>query len=45
MVMHEGKIVTDALMLREEQAIKTILKTSSFESTITQINIDDQSDF
>jgi exodeoxyribonuclease VII large subunit len=45
MVMHEGKIVTDALMLREEQAIKTILKTSSFESTITQINIDDQPDF
>jgi exodeoxyribonuclease VII large subunit len=45
MVTHENKIVTDISMLKKGQTVKTILKRSSFESAINQINIDDQPDF
>ncbi len=45
MVTFNDKVITDVTLLQKDQQVKTILKNSSFESSITQINIDDQSNF
>ncbi|MES2648761.1 MAG: exodeoxyribonuclease VII large subunit [Bacteroidota bacterium] len=44
MVTFSSKVITDATLLEKDQQIKTVLRNSSFESIITQINIDDQPD-
>ena len=45
MVTYNDKVITDVSLLQNNQRVKTILKNSSFESTITQINNNDQPDF
>jgi exodeoxyribonuclease VII large subunit len=44
MVTYNNKVITDATFLENNQQVKTILRNSSFESIITQININDQPD-
>lgn len=45
MVLSGDTIITDASILQKNQSVKTILKTSSFESSITKINSYDKPDF
>ena len=45
MVTFNNKVITDVSLLQNNQQVRTILKNSSFESSITQINIDDQPNF
>ena len=45
MITVNDKVITDVSLLKTNQPVKTILKTSSFESIITKIHPDDQPDF